>query len=497
MDEQIFKKECKRLAVRIASGADRSLVGSGVILVCEQEQYALIFTAAHVIESLNKKPTEVHFCFSDSDDKQQELVLTIENGSKINSSLKANAARYFIHPDYEKRTKGYPKHDAAIIQIPYYEWMKNLSKFQLADPKDEQAFLVGFPEKYDTKFDINEEFIETGYRQNIYAEMIKIEDSNYNNYVIKNVDPARNPFYEIDYEINGLSGGGIFSNDANGLILSSIFVSTKNEGSDVYYATCANSFINLMHKYALRSSINDLEYIAEKSYKRFNPVVDEEALVWYRNKTDIFLKKEGLNLFGGRFVQAGLLNCNSYRPLCSAFFISKLIGAVLIGTVYNIYEEDVNKQTVKINDYAEPVNIEYICSESRIEKIVADFLTGKAFSEQGVFKNQSIFIIGSKKDINDAVSRGRCRRIIDSIVIERSNEISASEEFLASVNGLLSEKNRNKKYVPFSVLRGDLTQADIAFVGQGRLEEVMKETQCLKENLESSVKGLIEKAWEA
>ena len=45
-----LEKLSKQIAVRIAGNGGKDLIGSGAIMPCEPYKYALIFTAAHVLE---------------------------------------------------------------------------------------------------------------------------------------------------------------------------------------------------------------------------------------------------------------------------------------------------------------------------------------------------------------------------------------------------------------------------------------------------------------
>ena len=501
-----LEKLSKQIAVRIAGNGGKDLIGSGAIMPCEPYKYALIFTAAHVLEDAEKY-NMVHFCFADGNNEEQKLELTLIDGKSRDECPEGNIGFVYEHPEYVRRGKEpyqidvdeFPRNDAAVIIIPFCEWMKTIPTFNICKYDDGEVILVGFPAVDDKVVKAESDARYISHRGNIYAESVKVEDLHKANLVVKGVQKdVINRLKGNNRAIDGLSGGGLFSYGQHGLLYHGAFASTKNKGQDNYYATAALVFLEIMDKYRIKARANrDFSFYSLKAAERFDSIVDAEANAWFRRHVNLYAEKYGRDyLFKDTILRPEYLSCESYRPLCPIYYIEKLVGFVLLDFVYEMEGENAGKLSIYIGDSEHPVRLEYICSESKKEMIISEIVTKGAFSEKGPFINGSVFVVSDKhaEKPNFIMSRKRCRRIIESIVYE---DDARSEDFSRRVKNLLREEHREDEYVTHSIIKGDLVQADVGFVGIGNFEEIMRETECREDKLVSDVKELMEKVWRA
>lgn len=518
MDESLTRLG-KSLSVRIAQGGGNCLIGSGIILVCEMNNYALVFTAAHVLDHIfDNEDTPVHFCFADENNHQHILEVTLKKGECRQSTFGNNIGYVYVHPEYVPHTNAnlqnegaasylsaklscedaYPRNDAAIICLPFCEWMKGLPKFEICEYDQGAAMIVGFPRDYDKMISKEESFRYENYRGNIFYKEVIVENQHTANLVIKDIAPNYNTLLTTDYSLDGLSGGGILTKNACGLRLHGVLVSDRGEAIKAHYATNSRAFLEIMEHFHINADFpRTMPTILKEAVKRFDPRIDENARLWLLQNTENYLGERLEPLFfQNEYKESGIFPCESNRALCSSYYVNKLIGKVLLGRVYGIDPLKINEQTIYIEGYDDEIHVEHICTEERIEQIVTEIIRKGAFAENGPYYNESIFVVSDRNQEKPigTITRSRCRRIITSIIDNRYTEWEKNEKFSDKITGLLTEEHRKKKHLGFSIIKGDLEQADIGFVGLGRLEDVMKNTEC-REDLEDEVKSLMESAW--
>ena len=494
-----FEKLCKRISVRIAVNGGTQLIGSGTILASELNNYALIFTAAHVLDYVynNTSDNKVHFCFSMANDVQKNTVLELKRGEALTEICEDDIGYSYVHPEYVPGNEDYPQNDGAIICIRYCEWMKGLPSFQICECKLDKADLVGFPQKREA--DIKDWNIKlAALRDGIFHKKVSIENHHLPNIVVNNV--CSDSIDSADYDLDGLSGGGVFTESAKGLAFNGAFVSTRVEDKDTYYATNATVFREIMDKYGIRVSMSphNFERILDGAKDHFHIIIHDKARRWLSKKTVEYLGENCSQLFSSNdFANSDLLPCESYRPLCLQYYYGKLIGTVLMGVVYELDSSSIGNQIIRIGEPETDVHLEYICSEKAIYQIVTEIIKSGAFSSEGPFYNGSIFIINSMNDEkpSELLNRFMCRNIIPSIVYSNIGEWGSCEKFSLLVGSLLSEEHKENENYLFSAILGDLNQANIGFIGIGELEKAMKLTGCKEKSLGSRVKKLIEDVW--
>ena len=483
MSESI-EKVCKRLAVRIALDSGQTLIGSGNVLACEMMGYALIFTAAHVMNDIDvEKP--VHFCFENADGKQETIELNLKRKEKWCMLPDTSTGYIYVHPGYKPCYEPYPVYDGAIICVPYYSWMSNMPSFEICKCDDAEAMLVGFSRGNDTVIQNESDLEFTTYRDNIYSEKVKVLPQSGKNLVIHMLQRNINPFLDIDYSLDGLSGGGILTKSVQGLQFHGVFASDKNREQHSFYAPSSEVFLEIIKFYNIRVQLpHNINAFLDRAIMFFEPYSNRKALEWLKRNVNDYIPNEQIDVFfSDEFNDSHFLSCDSHRPLCPFYYSNKLIVKVLIGKVYSLKPERINNQTISIGAEKEEIHIEHICSESSIRRIATDLLRSGAVSEKGLFCNSTIFIVSDRnieRQNKDEVTRKQCSNIVASIVN----------------NDNLYDEHTWDCPIGFSITYGDPRSINIGFLGIGRLEEKMCQAEC-QETMYSSIKELISNVWGA
>lgn len=518
MDESLTRLG-KSLAVRIAQDRGDHLIGSGVILVCEMNNYALVLTAAHVLDHIcDNADVPVHFCFADTNNYQHCLEVPLKKVKKWHGICGNNIGYVYVHPEYvphenkncaseesafylsEKSDSefDYPQNDAAIICLPFYGWMRELPKFEICEYDQGAAIIVGFPLDHDKTISKKDDFKYENYRGNVFYKEISVENLHTANLVIKGINSEYNTLFTTDHTLDGLSGGGILTISTYGLKFHGAFVSDRGATKKAHYATSSKAFLEIMEHFQIKADLpRTMNTILMEAANRFDSRIDEFARCWLLENTEDYLDERLESLFFRKeYKETGIFPCESNRALCPSYYVNKLIGKVLLGRVYGIASQEINEQTIHVEGYDDEIHLEHICTEEHIEQTVGEIIRNATITESGPYYNESIFVVSDRNQEKPKyiIPRRRCRRIIASIIDSRYTEWGENEKFSERIAGLLTKEHRKKKHLGFSTIRGDLTQANIGFIGLGSLEEAMKNSDC-QEDLEDDVKSLMENAW--
>lgn len=219
--------EQDKYAVRIA-GKNKGLLGSAILYVPGEGEYAYVLTAAHLFwnqKSPEPPEREMHLIITYSCDRDritERDVHISKAGEKISDNLNNKDGVLLIHDKYNLRDKQ-SRWDAAVLRIPTEDWMRERVKPFIfpAGRRNVRLEGWGFPLRMAGK-----ESMDTGSRDYLRESMpvlgkIIQYDTEYCEIKIKH-DKDR---YEID--LDGYSGTGffadtdlfygIFSRDAGGM----------------------------------------------------------------------------------------------------------------------------------------------------------------------------------------------------------------------------------------------------------------------------------------
>lgn len=499
--DDIFRSNCKDLAVRIGLKKGRFLLGSGVLLAPGHRNYALILTAAHLFDGLSfDKDGQLHIYFVGLKTDPQNMNLSYSRKTVFTELSDRKTAHLYIHPDYKVKKEDFPECDAAVLQIPFLPWMATLPVFQLVGQREiKTPFLVGFPNKdnagqNDPRFKRDAEYVT--FRGDIFTREVELVEQNSRNLVVRDVYRDSSPWNTGNEKLDGLSGGGIFSHVRQGIVFNGAFAMTKIAGEDTYYATEGGVFVDMLQRLGVSFiSPPQLDLIRQDSIAHFREEGDNPSLKWFQKESKDYIGGLDGDLFlEDAFIKTDALPCPENRLLCPKFYAGKLIGSVLFSRLYGISPAEVNDQVVEIK--GDQVHLSHICSENCVELVVKDALLGQGFSAHGPFRNKSIFVLNGKNSAAaKLVKKAKCQKIITN-VLGRMPENFINGDDYSGVYQLLSEDNRDTEFAYFDIIQGDLARAQMAFLPLRNLEEYMYNDLPDMDDLKNDVDTLLAQVWE-
>lgn len=500
MDET-FMSNCKDLAVRIGLNEGRFLLGSGVVLAPGHRKYALILTAAHLFDRLNpENDGRLHIFFMGNKNPLQMVNLDYCRKMEFAELTDRETAHLYIHPDYKIKSEGYPEYDAAVLQIPFFPWMASLPEFQLVGTrKIENPFLVGFPSKdnasqNDPHYKRKVNFVS--FEGDIFSKEVELIDQHNTNLVVRKVYKDSSPWNTGNEKLDGLSGGGIFSQVRQGIVFNGAFAMTKIAGEDSYYATEGGVFVDMLQRFGV-SFVDppQIDRIRKEALSLFREEDDNGSYRWFQKESKDYIGGLDGDLFlEDSLIKTDALPCPESRALCPTFYAGKLIGSVLFSSLYGISPADVNDQVVEID--GDQVHLSHICSEVCVEMVVQEAFLRQGYSAHGPFKNKSIFVVNGKNPLaTRLVKRARCHKIIWKVLGRMPEEFKYSEDY-SCVSELISDESKANEFPTFDIIQGDLAQAQMAFLPLRYLEEYMYNDLPDMDDLKDDVDTLLAQVWE-
>lgn len=257
-----------RYEVRLAD-INNTLIGSGVLFVPGREQYAYVFTAAHLfwnIDYSNKKnqPSEI------------ELLLTYaayrEESFKIKSRIRKVSDKdeyddtiILIHSKYDL-SKINSRWDAAILRIEYQPWMKKVKAFRFPSGYyDTYLSGWGYPETM-SNTEEDKMGMADSFRESLPFEgNAKKYDKEYQEILFQYHEERS------QRDLDGLSGTGLFAQPD--LFFGVLSRDAGNEYSGSYtWVTAWQSFEEIL---------GTLRNVGYERYIRASEVVDLNRQVWW------------------------------------------------------------------------------------------------------------------------------------------------------------------------------------------------------------------------
>ena len=499
--DDIFRSNCKDLAVRIGLKKGRFLLGSGVLLAPGHRNYALILTAAHLFDGLSfDKDGQLHIYFVGLKTDPQNMNLSYSRKTVFTELSDRKTAHLYIHPDYKVKKEDFPECDAAVLQIPFLPWMATLPVFQLVGQREiKTPFLVGFPNKdnagqNDPRFKRDAEYVT--FRGDIFTREVELVEQNSRNLVVRDVYRDSSPWNTGNEKLDGLSGGGIFSHVRQGIVFNGAFVMTKIAGEDSYYATEGGVFVDMLQRFGV-SFVDppQIDRIRKEALSLFREEDDNGSYRWFQKESKDYIGGLDGDLFlEDSLIKTDALPCPESRALCPTFYAGKLIGSVLFSSLYGISPADVNDQVVEID--GDQVHLSHICSEVCVEMVVQEAFLRQGYSAHGPFKNKSIFVVNGKNPLaTRLVKRARCHKIIWKVLGRMPEEFKYSEDY-SCVSELISDESKANEFPTFDIIQGDLAQAQMAFLPLRYLEEYMYNDLPDMDDLKDDVDTLLAQVWE-
>ena len=141
MDSAEVGKYIESVAVRIGFHNGGSLAGTGVLYTLQAQKRAVVLTAGHVLQNDSHICPAVLSVWSKSGTKNISLDLS---DSDDNKEVNIHYCPGFM---YNGRKYVF---DAAIIDVPWHDWMVNIPEIRLGEAKiSTQIQLIGFPKSTD------------------------------------------------------------------------------------------------------------------------------------------------------------------------------------------------------------------------------------------------------------------------------------------------------------------------------------------------------------
>ena len=480
----------EKYTVRIAINNGEKLKGTGVLYVPQDEKNAMVFTAAHVIRAIFKdnEPVELYMSCSDSNN----IYKTVKVKSKITESksiIDGDVYPILIHPEYDDREL---LNDAAIIFIPYYEWMNNAGNYSIGTKKVADSQIGwGFPESTNSEWKKGSQSELAGKKMISGTVGVK-EDKRYVLSYSMNLLERKMTRKDI---MEGYSGCGLFSNTEYGLTLSGVI--SKEYGAEtsgmMLWASSANLFIDIMSGYDINVDFPDsfqnyIEPVLKTFLKRRQGAksyfYDVAELLIHRDK----LSPEMVIKESSEFYDK--LSCERNRRGCNFYWEGQLKKAVyLYGSI------EAKSMATPILQMPAPyledtVRMEFICTEQSADDIICELIQKDYFTAEGKLDDGTIIILngkGGSLSLNEMIPRGECRNII----VDISKDYLSSMEYNKKFSKLIATKSKTK----FDIVRGNISECNIAVVGIDTLMRPISQGNGEPDNVKKEIEGDLLKIW--
>ena len=245
-----YYEKSNQYAVRIAANVQENLIGSGVILLRHFRESPLLLTAAHVVSPLFQNTDTAALCLGCMDGDGQ--VQTIEiSAYRVREQKQGNGGEgeTYIHPEYtvEGETKKEYSHDAAIVILPWKEWMGTLDGFMLKDEiRGETLDGWGFPGSTDSEIKAASADILAGNKDIHGTVSNRVSKAKRFSFTYDGGSWERN--VTRDSFMTGFSGSGLFEMQQDSIVLKGLIscgYGDKSAGT-MLWASSSSLFIEMM-----------------------------------------------------------------------------------------------------------------------------------------------------------------------------------------------------------------------------------------------------------
>lgn len=475
-----------RHAVRIAVDDEHAeLKGSGVILVRNRNEKALIFTAAHVIDDIwgdNKKEEKnLYLSCTDRDGNWKVIQVKAKIRKCIDKEEIDNLeAEVYIHNSYDKKNL---RNDVAVICVPWIDWMKHLECFEIDNCQ------IGMKQKFSGFPHAMEEDFKKGTSEELEGK--RTLSGKANNLVNKR--------YNIEYNYNvndgkikrtdymcGFSGSGVLEIRRDKIVLAGIVSKPcgANPAGDILWATSGNALLELMEQANIKFNIpnsfsyyidpakNTIEEGTQNAKKFFvnmvEKLIDDKDLV--PNKT---VREDG-------FFEE--LKCNGNRKCCSIYWEGQLKKAIIL-SLQDIPVEQLHHPQIQmpIPYDEEIVNIEYLCTEDNTLDAMSILIKEDYFSNGGKLSDGTIFVWNGKdtRSLYKEITREQCR----GIVVDIADSYESTKRCL-------------EKLANFNIIEGQISECNLAMIGIEELMKVITMGGGSLDKMKKKMEGTLKRLWE-
>ncbi len=485
-------------AVRIAKNSHSDLLGTGVLFLRHSGESPLLLTAAHVVASLTESEEPGVLClgFRDGEGNIQTLELKVCCGEK-----KYEIGEIYIHPQY-KEIEGKQNqyfYDAAIVILPWKEWMKTKDSFALKDGIDgEELKGWGFPESMD-----GEQGREAA---SILAGKKKIDGS------VDALDKEVKRFsfsYHLDTVgrnitresiMRGFSGSGLFGMENGGAVLKGLVSCECGDDSagKELWASSSGLFLELMDYFGIKIccplSFEPYKQMAIACFTTTRKKAKQLFLEW----SEELIEEHGL--LPEKFEDDTQINlgCNSNRKFCDDFWTAQLKKAVILYGINEVSAGELAHPILELPDShgTECVQMDFLCTEEYGESVIGGLIEKDYFARDRKVKNGIILVLNGKSNQNSHIlyPRSECREIICNIT---DGYEYSPKKLKRKINNLLTDplSMENSDEGDFDIIKGIISQCDIAAVGLERMVEILNRMDVKRESMKEQMKELLKEIW--
>lgn len=479
----------EKYAVRIAVDNGEKLKGSGLLYTSNPGKYSIIFTAAHVIyDGAGKVYNNLYLSFKDINSNYQVIKIKTKHVFGKETTL-IKEGNVYIHSKYSNSPLNF---DAAIICIPWSEWMSELQAFRIGECKTEDYLIgYGFPESMNKEW-TTDRVLEHGGKDKIAGTAMKHTEYLYSLSFDLNIVRSG---IKIENVVEGFSGTGLFVQNKDTLEFTGVISKPRGEGTsqNTLWVCSAKTFLDIMDEYSLNivppSTFEPyIARITETFAKVRQPAKDYFVEIAYKVIKDNILPE---HLLDDSFLD---LKCDGERKLCEQYFLGQFKKCIILYLI-NGNEQIRQKPNMVIipAPYNESVCVEFLCSEAKAESVIADLVNKNYFAEQSPLNDGTIFLwnggIGQHRK-NEEFKRCEFRAILTDIA-DGLRKNSNMHEVLKLLSSLL----KSKEY-KFDIVEGELQEINFALVGIEKFLEIIENNKGDDIKTKSKIGELLKEIWE-
>ena len=489
-----YYEKVNQYAVRIAANVHENLVGSGVILLRHLGESPLLLTAAHVVYSLFQNTNTATLCLGCLDGNND--VQTIEMAvSLVREQGQANGmeGEIYIHPKYleEGETKKEYSFDAAIVILPWKDWMETLNGFVLKNEEiGETLNGWGFPDSTDNEANFID--ILAG-KKRIYGSVDnKVSNKKRFSFSYKSGSWERN--VTRDSFMKGFSGSGLFEIQQYGIVFKGLIsceYGQKSAGT-MLWASSSGLFIELMEYFKLEIRCpGSFQCYKEKVVQNFFST-RKDAKILFTDWAEELIEDHQLQPENFKSDTQIELPCVSNRKVCDDFWMGQLKKSVILYGIQGIPAEELAHPSLRMPEPYEKdtVEIVFLCTEENAESVIGELIEKDYFAASGKIRNGTIFVLNNKNgNQNVLIPRYECREVICNI----TDDYNSSRILKKKTYQLLPDCGEDGE---FDIIKGKVAKCDLAAVGMDNIMTLLDRGRIKKENLKKDMEDILKKVWE-
>ena len=491
-----YYEKLNQYAVRIAANVQENLKGSGVILLRHLGESPLLLTAAHVVSPLFQNTDTATLCLGCMDGDGQ--VQTIEISVYLVREQRQGNGREgetYIHPEYLAggETKKEYSYDAAIVVLPWKEWMGTLDGFVLKNEIiGETLNGWGFPGSTDSEIKAASADLLAG-KKDIHGTVSnRVSKANRFSFTYDAGSWERN--VTRDSFMTGFSGSGLFEVQQDSIVLKGLIscgYGDKSAGT-MLWASSSSLFIEMMEHF-------NLEIRCPRSFQCYKEKIVQgifdtrkDARILFTDWAEELIKDHQLQPEKFESDTQIELPCISNRKICDDFWIGQLKKLVLLYGIQGIPADKLVQPLLQMPEPYEKDTVElvFLCTEENAQSVIGELIEKDYFKENGRIKNGTIFVLNSKS-VNQRVliPRYECRRVICNIAAGYDSSRTLREK----TYNLLPDSEKDGG---FDIIKGEVSQCNLAAIGIDEIMSLLDKGRIKRENLKREMEDKLKEVWE-